>query len=126
MISTRILLLLAALALACIAVGSTNQGQGKPEPEKGCPKVSEDSFRGLNPSATKRPNPLAHRLGEFCQDRFYKNESVRCIGHLGPPSRNCPLCCACSGGAGIVYTNATAPKSFPCGKHGNGKNPRTL
>uniref|UniRef100_A0A0K8RD17 Putative ixostatin n=1 Tax=Ixodes ricinus TaxID=34613 RepID=A0A0K8RD17_IXORI len=111
MISTRILLLLAALAQACIA-------------EKGCPKVSEDSFRGLNPPATKRR--LHHLLGEFCQDRFYKNESVRCIGHLGPPSRNCPLCCACIGGAGIVYINATAPKSFPCGKHGNGKNPRTL
>uniref|UniRef100_A0A0K8R3Q4 Putative ixostatin n=1 Tax=Ixodes ricinus TaxID=34613 RepID=A0A0K8R3Q4_IXORI len=127
MISTRILLLLAALALACIAVGSTNQGQGKPKPENGCPNVTEDSFRRLKQPTTKPPNNLAHRLGEYCHDRFHKNEeSVTCIGKLGPTSRKCPLCCACRGADGIIYNNATAPRSFPCGKLGNGKSRRTL
>uniref|UniRef100_A0A0K8RAZ3 Putative ixostatin n=1 Tax=Ixodes ricinus TaxID=34613 RepID=A0A0K8RAZ3_IXORI len=126
MISTRILLLLAALALACIAVGSPNQGQGKPTPEKGCPKVSEDSFHRLNTSTTKHPNPLASRLGQFCHDRFHKNKTVTCIGHLGPTSMKCPLCCACLGDAGIIYNNATAPRTFTCGKLGNGKSQRTL
>uniref|UniRef100_A0A0K8RCX7 Putative ixostatin n=1 Tax=Ixodes ricinus TaxID=34613 RepID=A0A0K8RCX7_IXORI len=126
MISTRILLLLAALAQACIAVGSTNQVQGKPIPEDGCPQVSEDSFRRLNLSTTKHPNHLALRLGQFCQDLFHKNMAVTCIGHLGPTSRNCPLCCACRGGGDIIYTNTTTPKNYPCGKLGKGKSPRTL
>uniref|UniRef100_A0A0K8R3R3 Putative ixostatin n=1 Tax=Ixodes ricinus TaxID=34613 RepID=A0A0K8R3R3_IXORI len=126
MISTRILLLLAALALACIAVGSTNQGQGKPTPENGCPQVSADSFRRLNQSTTKRSNHLPHRLGEYCQDLLYKEKPVTCIGTLGPTSKDCPLCCACHDGVEIIYTNTTAPRNSPCGKLRKDKNPRTL
>uniref|UniRef100_A0A0K8R472 Putative ixostatin n=1 Tax=Ixodes ricinus TaxID=34613 RepID=A0A0K8R472_IXORI len=109
MISTRILLLLAALVLACIA-------------EDSCPKVSEDIFRRLRQSATKLPHNSLVGLGVICKQHFFKNATnVMCIGDSGTAYRDCLLCCACSGDAGITYSNRTAPNGYPCKKNGNDK-----
>uniref|UniRef100_A0A0K8RCB2 Putative ixostatin n=1 Tax=Ixodes ricinus TaxID=34613 RepID=A0A0K8RCB2_IXORI len=108
MISTRILLLLAAVALACIA-------------EKRCPKVSEDSFQRLAQSTTERPHRPSLGLGQICNKHFHNNTGVRCIGDPGAAVRDCLLCCACKNGAEITYTNTTAPRNFPCVKNGKGK-----
>ncbi|XP_040075332.1 uncharacterized protein LOC120847570 [Ixodes scapularis] len=121
MISTRILLPLAALALACIAGGSANRGQGNPNPENGCPRVSEDSFRRLNQSTTKRPQMSPFRLGQICQYHSRENRNAQCIGDPSLAFRNCTLCCACSDGAAIFYFDTTAPNGFPCKNKGHDK-----
>uniref|UniRef100_A0A0K8RM29 Putative ixostatin n=1 Tax=Ixodes ricinus TaxID=34613 RepID=A0A0K8RM29_IXORI len=107
MISTRILLLLAAVALACIA-------------EKKCPKVSEGSFQGLSQSGTERPQGPFLALGQICSRRFHNDTKVMCIGDPGAASRNCRLCCACKNGPEITYTNTSAT-NFPCGKNYKGR-----
>uniref|UniRef100_A0A0K8R3K6 Putative ixostatin n=1 Tax=Ixodes ricinus TaxID=34613 RepID=A0A0K8R3K6_IXORI len=122
MTSTRILLLLAALALACIAVGSANQSQGKDKPESSCPWVSKDSFRRLYQSNADPPHTPSVGLGKICKRHLPKDATgVICLGDPGTASQSCLLCCACSNGDEITYTNRTAPNKYPCGKNRKGK-----
>uniref|UniRef100_A0A0K8RI32 Putative ixostatin n=1 Tax=Ixodes ricinus TaxID=34613 RepID=A0A0K8RI32_IXORI len=122
MISTRFLLLFAALALACTAVGSAKKVKGRWRQGNRCPTVSEQSFRRLNQSRPKPPRHFSVGLGEVCKHSFFKNaKNVICLGHPGTASRDCRLCCACSNGATITYSNKTAPIGYPCGKKDRGE-----
>uniref|UniRef100_V5HB49 Putative secreted protein n=1 Tax=Ixodes ricinus TaxID=34613 RepID=V5HB49_IXORI len=108
MISTRILLLLAALALACIAVING-------EVQSDCNKVTSTSFplQGAQPT-------LASVLGERCKKYNSTTEELdgTWIGYNTKSPQNCKVCCARKDDKGnLHYTLMAAPANFPCGKN---------
>uniref|UniRef100_A0A0K8R4F3 Putative ixostatin n=1 Tax=Ixodes ricinus TaxID=34613 RepID=A0A0K8R4F3_IXORI len=121
MISTRVVLVFAALALAYIAGEKANLPYG-------CRPVSENSFKNPGQTAGQRPPSPAHALGEICKSRLHKDEkNINCIGDAGVGMSNCTMCCVCKRVDGNIYYNGTtAPNNFPCGPRKSKKkcNPR--
>uniref|UniRef100_A0A0K8R451 Putative ixostatin n=1 Tax=Ixodes ricinus TaxID=34613 RepID=A0A0K8R451_IXORI len=120
MISTRVLLVFAALALTCIAVDSAADKKQPQSNEPGnCGPVSSESFDRLGGDAIERKNHPAVGLGNICKIRFHKDDNkTKCIGYaprrIGP---SCTFCCACRNGTGIVgYNRTPAPKQTICGR----------
>uniref|UniRef100_A0A090X861 Putative salivary secreted protein n=1 Tax=Ixodes ricinus TaxID=34613 RepID=A0A090X861_IXORI len=107
MISTRILLLLAALALACIAGDESMV-------KKDCPPVTQESFESFKKET--RPHNFFSGLGQYCEARNrFNGQDERCIGYNVKEVPGCTLCCACLNGTGSIYYNKTVlPKSFRC------------
>uniref|UniRef100_A0A090X9K5 Putative salivary secreted protein n=1 Tax=Ixodes ricinus TaxID=34613 RepID=A0A090X9K5_IXORI len=107
MISTRILLLLAALALACIA-GEASTAKND------CPPVTLKSFEGWEKET--RPHNFHSGLGVYCEARNgYNGPNEKCKGYNLRKVPDCTLCCACVNGTGSIYYNRTVlPKSIRC------------